>query len=293
MCLFMKKALSLLSLTFLLTVNAEAQKKNSLLWEVKSPTGKTSYLFGTYHLIGSEYLQTHKKVADAYTNSKTVVVETIIDSSKMMEMAMVGMMPDKSLKSMVDSADYEILKKEILRVTGYDIAMFDQMKPMTVSAMYAMAMAEEELDGEGLSGNPIDVYFASFGKRNGKEIVQLETMMEQAEILYNGNTPEEQAAILVQTVKDSLQSTETTGDLLEAYMKEDLDYMWEMAGEEEDPLMDMALLLDDRNTSWIEKLKPILDKGEAFVAVGALHLPGDIGLIELLKKEGYTLSPVN
>ncbi len=289
----MKKALSLLSLTFLLTVNAEAQKKNSLLWEVKSPTGKTSYLFGTYHLIGSEYLQTHKKVADAYTNSKTVVVETVIDSSKMMEMAMVGMMPDKSLKSMVDSADYEILKKEILRVTGYDIALFDQMKPMTVSAMYAMAMAEEELDGEGLSGNPIDVYFASFGKRNGKAIVQLETMMEQAEILYNGNTPEEQAAILVETVKDSLKSSEATGDLLDAYMKEDLDYMWEMAGEDEDPLMDMALLLDDRNTSWIEKLKPILDKGEAFVAVGALHLPGDIGLIELLKKEGYTLSPVH
>ena len=243
----MKKALSLLSLTFLLVVQAEAQKKNSLLWEVKAPNGKTSYLFGTYHLIGSDYLKTHKKVEDAYTKSKTVVVETVIDSSKMMQMAMVGMMPEKSLKSMVDSADYEMLKKEIMRVTGYDIAMFDQMKPMTITAMYAMAMAEEELDGEGLSGNPIDLYFASYGKRNGKEVIELETMMEQAEMLYNGNTPEEQAAILVQTVKDSLKSSEATGDLLEAYMSEDLDKMWEMASEEEDPLMDMALLLDNRN----------------------------------------------
>ncbi len=288
----MKKALSLISLTFLLSLQAEAQTKNSLLWEVKSPTGKTSYLFGTYHLIGSEYLKTHKKVADAYAKSNTVVVETVIDSSKIMQIAMVGMMPDKSLKSMVDSADYEMLKKEIMRVTGYDIAMFDQMKPMTVSAMYAAALAEGELDGEGLSGNPIDVYFASYGKRNGKEVIELETMMEQAEMLYNGSTPEEQAALLVQTVKDSLKSGEVTEDLLDAYMTEDLELMWKMQEEDEDPLLDMTLLLDNRNAAWIEKLKPILNNGDAFIAVGALHLPGDTGVIELLKKEGYTLKPV-
>lgn len=288
----MKKALSLLSLTFLLSLHAEAQKNNSLLWEVKSSNGKTSYLFGTYHLIGSEYLKTHKKVAEAYAKSNTVVVETVIDSSQMMQMAMVGMMPDKSLKNMVDSADYAILKKEIMRVTGYDIAMFDQMKPMTISAMYAAALAEDELDGEGLSGNPIDVYFASYGKRNGKEVIELETMMEQAEMLYNGTTPEEQAAVLVQTVKDSLKSSEVTEDLLEAYMAEDLDLMWKMSNEEEDPLMDMTLLLDNRNTAWIEKLKPVLNAGSAFIAVGALHLPGDVGVIELLKKEGYSIKPV-
>jgi hypothetical protein len=288
----MKKALSLLSLTFLLSLHAEAQKNNSLLWEVKSSNGKTSYLFGTYHLIGSEYLKTHKKVAEAYAKSNTVVVETVIDSSQMMQMAMVGMMPDKSLKSMVDSADYAMLKKEIMRVTGYDIAMFDQMKPMTISAMYAAALAEDELDGEGLSGNPIDVYFASYGKRNGKEVIELETMMEQAEMLYNGTTPEEQAAVLVQSVKDSLKSSEVTEDLLEAYMAEDLDLMWKMSNEEEDPLMDMTLLLDNRNTAWIEKLKPVLNAGSAFIAVGALHLPGDVGVIELLKKEGYSIKPV-
>lgn len=288
----MKKALSLLSLTFLLSLHAEAQKNNSLLWEVKSSNGKTSYLFGTYHLIGSEYLKTHKKVAEAYAKSNTVVVETVIDSSQMMQMVMVGMMPDKSLKSMVDSADYAMLKKEIMRVTGYDIAMFDQMKPMTISAMYAAALAEDELDGEGLSGNPIDVYFASYGKRNGKEVIELETMMEQAEMLYNGTTPEEQAAVLVQTVKDSLKSSEVTEDLLEAYMAEDLDLMWKMSNEEEDPLMDMTLLLDNRNTAWIEKLKPVLNAGNAFIAVGALHLPGDVGVIELLKKEGYSIKPV-
>ncbi len=288
----MKKTLSLLSLTFLLVVQAEAQKKNSLLWEVKAPNGKTSYLFGTYHLIGAEYLKTHKKVEDAYTKSKTVVVETVIDSSKMMAMGMMGMMPGKSLKSMVDSADYEILKTEFKRVTDYDIAMFDQMKPITTSVIYAMALAEKELEGEGISGNPIDVYFASYGKRNGKEVIELETMMEQAEMLYNGNTPEEQAEMLVKAVMDSVNSTEVTEGILDSYMEEDLDKMWELAGEEEDPLMDMALLLDNRNTNWIGKLKPVLDKGEAFIAVGALHLPGDVGLIELLKKEGYTLTPV-
>lgn len=289
----MKNILTILSLGIFFTVQGVAQE-NSLLWEIESPSGKTSYLFGTYHLVGSDYLTTHPKVDKAYREASTVVVETVIDSTKMMEMAMMGMMPGKSLRKLVDSADYALLSRELMRVTGYDIAMFDQMKPMTIIALYLVSLAEDAIgDQPELAGQPIDVYFAANGKKSGKQVRQLETMMEQAEILYNSETVEEQAEMLVAAVKDSTENEDSTTDLLQAYNEENLKQMWEMANSEESDYWDMSLLLDNRNERWIDTLKPILDEGGAFIAVGALHLPGNTGLIKLLTAEGYRLKAVH
>lgn len=289
----MKRLIAFFSLVLVFTIPALAQE-NSLLWKITSPDGNnTSYLFGTYHILGSDYLNDHKKVQAAYQASQSVVVETEIDSSQMMAVAMKGMMLGKSLKKMMDSADYALIKRELEPSLGMDLAQLDQFKPIFVSIMYSMALAQkftpEEMTYGGL---PIDQYFASNGHKMKKEITSLETPMEQAEILFNSQNLDEQIEDLVELAKDKDEVIAMTKMVIQSYMKEDLKTMFEEAHKMEEATGDLEVLLDDRNDRWIGILNPILMKGEAFIAVGALHLPGENGLLELLKKEGYTLSPV-
>jgi uncharacterized protein YbaP (TraB family) len=126
----------------------------------------------------------------------------------------------------------------------------------------------------------------------GKEVLALESLEEQMKILYSSQTAEEQLTDLISLVKDTAEARMETRTLIEAYAKGDLKKMMLISEETEVSMGDMKVWLDDRNVKWIPQLLPLLNEGNAFIAVGALHLPGEKGLLELLKAEGYTLSPV-
>jgi uncharacterized protein YbaP (TraB family) len=51
--------------------------------------------------------------------------------------------------------------------------------------------------------------------------------------------------------------------------------------------------LDERNATMLDRALPLIEGGNAFIAVGAAHLPGDQGLVELFRKSGYEVTPVN
>lgn len=277
----------LLAAVLLISVPVKAQE-SSLLWKIENPETKAvSYVFGTYHLIGSDYLNDNKKVKKAYETSKTVVVETTLDSSAVMMVAMKAMMLDNSLKNLVDSADYYMLQQEIEPLIGVPLSQFDNVKPIMLSTMYSVAKAQEVTPEDfTFEGTPIDLFFAENGKETGKKVVALETAMEQAEILFDSQTVEEQAASLVESVKAEVED-DLSDAILKAYKNQDLEKLWELSQDWDESLAEMTLLLDDRNKKWIPKLKPLLDEGGVFIAVGALHLPGKAGVLELLKKEGY------
>lgn len=86
---------------------------------------------------------------------------------------------------------------------------------------------------------------------------------------------------------------DVTAELIEAYQKEDINAMAELNREWSEEYGEMTALLDDRNLKWMPTLKNIFNKGSAFVAVGALHLSGDEGLISLLREAGFTVTAVN
>ncbi|WP_417609360.1 TraB/GumN family protein [Owenweeksia hongkongensis] len=282
--------LAVMAVLLLAVLPVKAQK-SSLLWKIKNPETKAvSYIFGTYHLIGSAYLDENAPVKKAYEEAETVVVETELDSSAMMMVAMKAMMLDNSLKSLVDSADYVLLKQEIEPIIGMPISQFDNVKPIMLSTMYSVAKAQEVTPKDfTFDGTPIDLFFAEDGKEKGKKVVPLETAMEQAEILFDSQTVEEQAAALVENVKAEVED-DLSAEILDAYQKQDLDKLWELSQDWDESMGEMTLLLDDRNKKWIPKLKPLLDEGRVFIAVGALHLPGEMGVLELLKAEGYKVS---
>lgn len=277
---------------FLLFLTAPASSQ-SLLWEVSGNGLKQpSYLFGTYHILKDSYLDKNPKIKSAYEGATGVVVETVVDSSAMLSMMMRGMMLDTSLPKLLSEADYKLVSDEFQKSTGYNIALFNQMKPIVTATM--LSLAEVEKDGDTLqtfTGQPIDLFLASDGKRRGKTVTPLETMEEQMTFLYDHDPVQKQAEQLVQMVKEKDKTKHSAQSLTKLYMKQDLAGMYKLSQEYGTSFGDVAYLVDERNHTWMKRLPGLMATRPTFVAVGALHLPGPNGLIELLRKAGYTVTP--
>jgi uncharacterized protein len=266
----------------------------SLLWEVSGNGLKQpSYLFGTYHILKDSYLQQAPLVKKAYTGAEGVVVEMVMDSSKMMQVAMRGLMLDNSLDKLISPADYDLIGKQFKNQTGFDLMLFNRMKPVVTATMFGLAQAQKESDTlKTFTGQPIDLYFAANGKQTGKTILPLETMEEQITLLYDHDPVEKQAKDLVTMVRDLGKTKDQSRLLTQYYLKGDLDAMFTLMKTAETEAGSMAHLLDERNQNWMKRLPALLAARPTFVAVGAGHLPGPNGLIALLRKDGFTVKAV-
>lgn len=271
-----------------------AQVSNSLLYEISgNDLEKPSYLFGTYHLINSEFVKDKPRVYKAYQEADQVVVETEIDSSQLLAFTMKAMMPGKSLKTLLDEETYATIQEEVKNGMQVDLAMFDQFKPAYISTLLAVMYTNENNPWlKKYQGQPMDAFFAQEGKKQSKKVHLLETMMDQAEVLFSGTTVEEQAEDLKEMVNDKKATIELTQKLGRNYTNENLTGLEKLGEEYKEQYGEMTELVDDRNIKWMDQLPQILSDGNAFIAVGALHLPGEKGLINLLQAKGYTVKPV-
>ncbi|RAK02443.1 hypothetical protein LX87_00563 [Larkinella arboricola] len=282
------------TIPFLLLLVSTTAFSQSLLWKVSGNGLKQpSYLFGTYHILKDSYLKQNPKVKSAYEGAEGVVVETEIDSSAMLSMAMRGLMLNTSLNKLLSEADYKLVADEFRERTGYDLALFNQMKPIVTATMLSLAYAQKQSDTlSTFTGLPIDLYFASDGRKRQKAVNTLETMEEQMSFLFDHDPVEKQAQQLVEMVKGKADMYEMSKSVTDLYLKQDLQGMWKLNEKHSSSFGDMTYLIDERNRNWMKRIPALLAVRPTFVAVGALHLPGPNGLIELLKKEGYKVEPM-
>lgn len=278
--------------------NACAQKKNlenSLFWEISgNGLSRPSYLFGTYHLLNSGFLDEIPKVKEAFKNAGGVIVETELDSSMMMKMMFMMVMKDKKISDLMSTDDYAMVSKEVLEATGAPMDMMGQFKPSFISVMLSLSYSQKE-NGEILKkydGHPLDSYFAMEAKKLKKPVGTFETMEEQIAMVFDHDPVEKQAEQLVEFVKMKKELAGVQTELLNAYLREDLAGLFKLYKKYEDQFGDTAYLLDDRNVKWMEKLPEFLSKGNQFIAVGALHFTGEKGLIKLLREKGYSVKPI-
>jgi len=138
----------------------------------------------------------------------------------------------------------------------------------------------------------IEEELMKIAKEDKKEIKGLETMQFQASVL--DSIPYEwQAKELLKNIDSFSVYKSEFEQMLDLYKKQELDSMRNMITKSEfgsEKYED--LLLNDRNKNWVKQLKEIMKNESVFVAVGAGHLVGDFGLINLLRKEGYKVEPL-
>ncbi|MGN0213818.1 MAG: TraB/GumN family protein [Muribaculaceae bacterium] len=295
------KRLSLIATLFaLFTFTANAQ----LLWKVSgNGLSKPSYLFGTCHVATVKMTDSIPGFNDAITSCDAVygeIEKSDIANAQQTMMAMITAPADSTLSKVIDQSTLakadSLLKKGTQGMVG--ISQFENIKPAFVSTQLALITLMESFPGF----NPMEqIDFAIQGKATqlGKELGGFETTQFQLNLLY-GKPIKEQAEALTRTLSNIEKNISIGVELADAYKSQNLDAVYDAVMKEQiesdEPewkkQRDMNELIYNRNADWAQKLAQLMPQKSVLVVVGAGHLPGEKGLINLLQKAGYTVEPV-
>jgi uncharacterized protein len=262
---------------------------NTLLWEVSgNKLATSSYLFGTFHLICKDDIPFGEQFTTAVKSAKEIYMELDMDDPATMfgGLMLMNMKGDTTLKTLFSEAEYKKVESFFTDSLHTPIGLFKSMKPFFLMAMLYPKM----LKCTTMSG--VEEEIMKLAKANKKEIKGLETMAFQAAV-FDSIPYTQQAKELLKTI-DSLDAYKKYFDtMVKIYKTQQLAAMQTLFTKSEFGMEDnQDILLDKRNINWVAQLNTIMKKQSVFVAVGAGHLVGEKGLIELLRKEGYTLRPV-
>jgi uncharacterized protein YbaP (TraB family) len=286
-----------LSATFLaaflsMATMAQHKSENTLLWKITGPgMDKPSYLFGTIHVICKDDAVISPMLRKAIKESDEVYFE--VDMDNMFEMLMavrkMKMRGDTTLKDLLTEKDYE-------KVKSY-FAGKRSILPFSVLETYKPILAASTLESSsmGCESTAMEQVIMMEANFYDKEIRGLESLTYQASIL--DSIPYKlQADQLVEYI-DRINSGDTShnelDEMFKAYKEQDLSKLEALLMSTDAGISAFAdIMLYNRNRNWVEKLKNLLGKKPMVIAVGAGHLPGEKGVINLLRSEGYKLTPV-
>lgn len=289
------KKLFILLITLLSFQLIDAQ----IFYKVEKPgEDKVSYLFGTHHLAPVKILK-EKGVTDILDSLDMVVGElNFIAEGNLLPLKMQQYMmapADSTLSKVISPEDFALISNEFKNwapMEGMSLSMLEPMKPMVVSSMVSVTIAAREME-DYAQGEQIDSYIQQQAAQKGIAIEGLETVEFQADVLFNSTPISLQAKALVDLLSDPAKSIELTKKLNKAYKNGDLEMMMLLSDEEQEDPAFFYNLVDKRNKEWVKKLPELFKDKRILVAVGALHLPGENGLIKQLTDLGYIITPID
>lgn len=272
----------------LFSENDYQKNNNSLLWEISGKDIKTpSYLFGTFHLMCEEDIRFSDNFFKALQASSAVYFEIDLDdpAATFGALKFMYMKDNAVLADFCDSLQYKKTANFFRDSLHIGMAMVNKMKPaFTASLLYPYLMACKTTAG-------VEMEIMKKAKAAKKEIFGLETVEMQAAVF--DKIPYQQQATALMNMIDSIDAYRSNfSKMLTLYKKQQLEEIGNSFDEEADWQQNKEDLLDNRNKKWINSLQNIIPEKGIFIAIGAGHLPGSNGLIQLLKNQGYTVKPV-
>ena len=275
-----------------------------LLWKVTGRDScKPSYLFGTIHLETSKYIDSVPGLRDAISSVDAVYGEIQMDSltdNDMMIKAVNNLIapPDSTIDKLLTKEEYQLVDSV---VNSYFMGMitletFSKMKPVVLSSQLGVMQMKKYFPEQLGLNDVIDVAVQAAGRELGKRIGGLETIEMQINMLY-GTPLDVQAQELVNFCRMDNDIISFSKELCDAYHAQDLDtleklLLLEGIGEDEMTNEIIEKLAYERNRRWMNTITKTIPRESMLVAVGAGHLVGKDGLIELLRRDGYTVEPV-
>lgn len=285
----MRKIIAVFVFLFITVSSAFGQKlENTTLWKISgNGLEKPSYLFGTIHITCDATLS--QKVKDALDKTDQVVLELDMDDPAMQGKMIQGMAMKggKTLKDFVSDEDFQLIDKLFKENLGMSVSLMQNVKPFFLMATFYPKMID----------CPIESYETELMKvaqEQKEEIKGLETIEDQLQV-FDDIPYDVQVKDLVKTAKDNLAyEKKIIKELMKIYKEEDITAMVEMMNDENSEVTSKHIdkLLDNRNKNWIPKIGEYAKEKPTFFGVGAGHLAGKNGVIVLLRKAGYTVTPV-
>ncbi len=283
------------------TAWAEDKKKSGprrpMLWVVDMEP--KLYLFGTMHVGDPKVLAHPPVVKHALKESGALYTEIDFNEQTTQEMAKRVRLPDGQSLDKIVPAELYARTEKLMEGKGPPLKMFNRAKVWFVIFRLQMLDADPKTQG-----NALDLVLAKDAKEAGKNVGALETVTEQVDIFDNLST-DEQVRMLEETVarleKARKEGVSPLESLKQVYLSGDEHALWKAMYSEFDPNDELSVrlmkqLLDDRNVRMVKRmLQRALAAPEHphFVAVGAGHMPGEMGIVSLLRKTGFTVRRLN
>lgn len=262
-----------------------------LLWRIESPgdqQGPPTYLFGTIHVSDPRVVSLPAPVQAALDASAEFIMEATFDPPSVSAFAAAMTLPDgQRLEDIIGPALYA-RSRELLAGFSVPGDAVQRLRP------WAAFMTLNQPRGD--DGLPLDLVLMQRASAAGKPVHGIETLHEQAQV-FAAFSEADQVVMLRDTVCNFDRIQADVGRLRSHYLRRDLGAIVRMTEEYDgsDPQLSermLKALIDDRNARMAERLRPWLRQGGAFIAVGALHLPGEQGLLALLRNQGMRLTRV-
>ena len=267
--------------------NLWAQKQiksldNSVLWEVSGKgLAKPSYLFGTIHMICSADFNMSEQAKKAFGKTDKLTLE--IDMSDPTQMAAMQKMAmgDKPLSEALTADEYARLDAIVQKHAGISVQQLDSFSLLTVMSV---------LSSRSFGCMDLKFYemeFIEMAKNANKSVSGLETVEDQVNMFAK--------AISIKDMLEMMEAADdkTTATMVNDYKQQNIQALYNLSTDEKMMSLDTKKqMLDNRNIKWLEMMPAMMKKESVFFAVGAAHLPGQNGVIELLRKAGYTVKAV-
>ncbi|MFW5725083.1 MAG: TraB/GumN family protein [Bacteroidota bacterium] len=281
---------SLFGITSLHAVAEDFEK--GLLWKVSgNDLDKPSYIFGTLHLICPDDFTIFPGTEEAIGKAEQVVLELdLTDQNLLMAMQREIMMKEGlTLKDILTEKDYDMVSGFFTDSLGMQIQMFQTMQPFFIQTLLYPHM----IDCQPTS---YEQYFITQANAHELPVAGLETLEEQLNV-FKALTYQQQAEMLVKTIKEFGSQSKEFQEMVEGYIAQDLALIMDMfakmieetgGGFEEFNFR----LMKERNHRWIPRMEEMMNEKPVFFAVGAGHLSGEDGILKLLVAQGYTVEMV-
>lgn len=294
--IFMKHFFSIIFMAVIAIVSCNAQ----ILWEVSgNGLSKPSYIMGTHHIAPISIIDSIDGFNEAINRCDVLYGEVSKEEMNSMETQQKAMQlsiapADSTLDKIFTPAQFDSIDNVLKKYTAgmASLQQLVMLKPTLVATQLAVMQSLKAFP----DFNPqqqLDSNVQSLADSLGKELGAFETVDFQLNLLY-GQPIAEQAKELLIAVRHDDELESFSHKLANAYKSQNLDLMYEYMN---DPILGFddaskKRLVDDRNQRWVETLVELMPQKSIFVCVGAGHLPGESGLLNLLQQKGYTISPV-
>ncbi|HKT80769.1 MAG TPA: TraB/GumN family protein [Vicinamibacterales bacterium] len=264
--------------------------ERSFAWKV---TGRSTsiYVVGSVHLLSKDFYPLNPALDAAYKDSDLLVEEVdlgeMLEPEAQMRILSKSLLPSgQTLDKVLSPSTYEMLKVKVAQI-GMPIEPIKQFKPWSLSiTLMGMSWGQVGFD----PGLGLDKHFYDRAKADGRLVQGLETTEFQIS-RFDEMSMADQDELLAQTIKELDTANDSVLALANAWRSGDLNEVDRLALKElRDEAKLYQRLIVDRNRNWMPKLEALFNRpGQALVVVGAAHLAGADGLLEMFKAKGYTI----
>ena len=265
-----------------------------LLWKISGKDiQKPSYLFGTHHIAPINVLDSVTGFNEALAASDRVYGE--VEMSKLMtpegqqQLLTAFLAPaDSTMSKVFTPAQLDSINTFLIKNLGAPVQAFESYKPVMLQTTIASVLSIKAFPDFN-PNQQLDHTVQLLAKEKGKPVDGLETVEDQIQMLTSASIAS-QAKALLEMIADEDSTIKQSIDLARYYRLGDIVTLQKMFGE--DNSYNLENILYRRNRNWVKIMKEQLPECSNMYVVGAGHLPGDKGVINLLRKEGYTVTPM-